>query len=266
VIDTHCHLDASRFDPDRAAVLTRAWEAGVRAILVPGVEPEEWEPLRALCSSDHRLLPAFGIHPQALPGLAEDDDFAHLEQLDAALAKGGAIAVGECGLDGPSVERGAPIERQLRVLRGHFALARKHGLPLLLHCHRVQPALMQLLEEEKLPERGGVLHSYSGGPELAKIYGRYGLYFSFAGPVTWAEARKPVAAAREVALDRLLAETDSPDQAPAPHRGGRSEPAFLPHIVEGLARARGAASEELATATTENARRLFGPALDRALQ
>ena len=266
MIDTHCHLDAARFDDDRAQVLARAWEAGVRAIVVPGVMPEEWEPLRALTAGERRLLPAYGIHPQALPDLSEDDDFLHLEQLDAALAKGGAIAVGECGLDGPSIERGAPIERQLRVLRGHFALARKHGLPLLLHCHRAQPAMVALLEEEKLPERGGVMHSYSGGPELAKFYGKLGLYFSFAGPVTWPEARKPIAAAREIALDRLLLETDSPDQAPAPHRGGRSEPAFVRCIAEGLARVRELDVGALIAATDQNARRLFGAPLERALQ
>jgi len=260
VIDTHCHLDATRFDADRGEVLERAWAAGVSGIVVPGVAPGEWEPLLALTRGDRRLHAGLGIHPQALPSLPEAEDDAALATLDALLGEGTAIAVGECGLDGPSLP-GAPMERQLKVLRAHFALARKHRLPLLLHCFHAHPALGQLLTEEPLPERGAILHSYSGGAELAKGYAKRGLYFGFAGPVTFAEARKPLESVRAVPLDRLLVETDAPDQAPHPHRGERSEPSYLPRMVEALARARGVSVAEMAAQTTENARRLFGEGL-----
>jgi TatD DNase family protein len=260
VIDTHCHLDSPRFDADRDAVLERAWAAGVERIVVPGVAPEEWEPLLAYARGQPRVRVGLGIHPQALPGWSEAEDDAALARLDSLLGRGEALAVGECGLDGPSAP-GAPMERQLRVLRAHFALARKHKLPLLLHCFHAHPALQALLKEEPLPERGAVLHSYSGGAELAKGYGKLGLYFGFAGPVTFAEARKPLESARAVAPDRLLLETDAPDQAPHPHRGQRSEPGYLPRMVEALARALGVSAAELAARTSENARRLFGEGL-----
>ncbi|MGA9521848.1 MAG: TatD family hydrolase, partial [Myxococcaceae bacterium] len=256
LVDTHCHLDASRFRHDLDAVLARAWEAGLCGIVVPGVEPEEWRPLLELASRDARIKPGLGIHPQALPSLPEDTDDASLELLDALLSEGKAIAVGECGLDGPSAA-GAPMERQVRVLRRHFELSRKHGLPLLVHVYRAHPAMVEFLKNEPLPEAGVVLHSYSGGPDLAKFYAGRGCYFSFAGPVSWPEARKPIAALQAVPLDRLMLETDAPDQAPWPHRGERSEPAWLPHIAEAVAKTLDLPVEALAHTTTETARRFF---------
>lgn len=256
MIDTHCHLDASRFDPDRPDVITRAWAAGLEGIVIPAVGPDTWEPLLELPRRDARIQVGLGIHPQLLPELPPAQDAEHLERLDALLARGGAVAVGECGLDGPSTV-GAPLERQVRVLRGHMALARKHGLPVLMHCHRLHPAMIELLKEEPFPEAGVLMHSYSGGVELARFYVQKGCHFSFAGPVTWAEARKPLDALRAIPLERLMAETDSPDQAPAPYRGQRSEPGYLPRIIEGMAQVRGEPVEVLAQRTTANARRFF---------
>jgi TatD DNase family protein len=203
-----------------------------------------------------RLWVGLGVHPQLLPELdpAKDDEL--LEELDGLLAQGGIRAVGECGLDGPSAAK-APMERQLRVFRGHLALARKHRLPILVHCYQAHPAMVEVLKTELLPDAGLVLHSYSGGPELARLYAQRGCYFSFAGPVTYPGARKPLAALREVPRDRLLAETDAPDQAPHPHRGERSEPAYLAHILAAMAQALGLSLEELAHQTTENARSVF---------
>lgn len=257
VVDTHCHLDASRFDADRGEVIARAWEAGLGGIVVPAVGPDAWEALLALPASDPRIQVALGIHPQLLPELPESDDEAHLERLDRLLARGVACAVGECGLDGPSAE-GAPLERQLRVFEGHVALARKHGLPIVVHCLRTHPALVDFLKATPIFEAGCILHSYSGGPDLARFYAAKGCHFSFAGPVTFREARKPLDALRAVPLERLLFETDAPDQAPHPHRGGRSEPGFLPLIVAASAEALGMDAEALAERTTQTARMLFG--------
>ena len=105
---------------------------------------------------------------------------------------------------------------------------------------------------------GGVLHSYSGGAELVDVYRELGMAFSFAGPVSYANARKPVEAARLVPEDLLLAETDAPDQAPEGHRGGRSEPAFVAAVIAALAAARGTTAEEIGALTTANAQRIFG--------
>jgi TatD DNase family protein len=228
----------------------------VEGILVPAIGPNAWAALLALPRSDPRLKVALGIHPQLLPELREEQDGPALERLDALLGSGGAVAVGECGLDGPSA-LGAPMERQLRVLDAHARLARKHHLPLLVHCQRAHSALEEWLARAQLPEAGVVLHSYSGGPGRVAAYVARGCHLSFAGPVTWPEARKPVDALRLTPRERLLVETDAPDQAPAPHRGGRSEPAFLVHVVKATAAALGEPVEATGALVAENARRVF---------
>ncbi len=237
-------------------MLARAWAAGVKGILVPAIGPDAWEGLLGLPRSDPRLEVALGIHPQLLPTLPESQDGPSLERLDALLGSGAAIAVGECGLDGPSVP-GAPMERQLRVLDAHARLARKHQLPLLVHCQRAHPALEEWLARAQLPDAGVVLHSYSGGPGRVGAYVARGCHLSFAGPVSWPEARKPLEALRLTPRERLLVETDAPDQAPAPHRGGRNEPAFLVQVVEATAAALGEPVEATGALVAENARRLF---------
>jgi TatD DNase family protein len=124
-----------------------------------------------------------------------------------------------------------------------------------LRAHDVAP---RILKEERAHEVGGVMHSYSGGEHLVPVYRALGMCFSFAGPVTYPNARKPVAAAKAIPDELLLAETDAPDQAPAAHRGQRSEPAFVVDVIAGLAAARGVSARDIAELTTRNARRLFG--------
>jgi len=256
VIDTHCHLDVDRFEVDRAAVLERAWVAGLAGLLVPAIGPDRWAALLAWPGRDARVQVALGIHPQLLPDLDPADDERHLAALDALLGRGEAIAVGECGLDGPS-EAGAPMARQLAVLRAHLELARRHRLPVLVHCFHAHPHLERLLKDVAPLPDGILLHSYSGSKDLVPGYVRRGCRFSFAGPVTFAEARRPLEALRAIPEELLMAETDAPDQAPAPHRGQRSEPAYLPLILDAMARARGATSEHMRAACTRNARDLF---------
>ena len=237
-------------------MLARAWDAGVEGILVPAIGPDSWDALLDLPPRERRIQVALGIHPQLLPELPEADDAPALERLDALLGRGGAVAVGECGLDGPSTA-GAPMERQLRVLDAHARLARKHRLPLLIHCQKAHPVLEDWLAQTSLPDVEVILHSYSGGPARVEAYVRRGCHLSFAGPVSWPEARKPVEALRLTPRDRLLVETDAPDQAPAPHRGGRNEPAFLVRVVEATAGVLGTPVEEIGALVAENARRLF---------
>jgi TatD DNase family protein len=255
VIDTHCHLDKPEFDADRAAVLDRARRAGVTDVLVPATGPDGWAPLLALAAATPGVHAALGIHPQLLPGLDPRGDDAMLADLEVALARGGAVAVGECGLDGPSVQAGALLARQEAVLAGQLALARRHRLPVSLHAYRALDPLLRLLERDGLPD-GGVLHSFSGSAEQVAPFARLGLHFAFAGPLTWERARKPVLAARAVPPERLLLETDAPDQTPRPHHG-RCEPAYLVEVAAALATALGRTLAEVDALTTANARTLF---------
>jgi len=255
VIDTHCHLDKSAFDLDRDAVLLRAEATGVDDWVVPATGPQGFAKLLELARSRPGLHPGLGIHPQLLPEVDSEEDDRMLADLEAALGRGGAVAVGECGLDGPSASGGAPMDRQVAVLQGQLALARRFRLPVMLHALRAHDALLDVLEREGLPA-GGVLHSFSGSAEQVAPFARLGLHFAFAGPVTYPRARKPLAAARAVPADRLLLETDAPDQTPWPRRG-RNEPSYLPLVAAAIAEARGVPLAVLEAETSANARRLF---------
>jgi len=255
MIDTHCHLDGAAFDADRAEVLARARAAGVTELVVPAVGPDGWAGLAAYAAATPGVHFGLGIHPQLVPELDPAHDDRLLADLEAALGRGGAVAVGECGLDGPSVDAGAPLDRQLALLRGQLALARRFRLPAILHVLRAHDAALAALREEPLPA-GGVLHSWSGSAEQVAPFAALGLHFSFAGPVTYERARKPAAAARAVPADRLLLETDAPDQTPRPLRG-RNEPAHLPLVAAAVASAVGTTVAELEARTTRNARVLF---------
>lgn len=265
MIDTHCHLDVPAFAEDVDAVIARATAAGVVGMLVPAIRPATWDACAALVdryrAAGVRL--AIGVHPQIVPELVAGELGAGNGDIDAlaawiareAVARG-AIAIGECGLDGGT----ADLPLQEALLRAHVRAARSTGLPLVIHVLRAHDLAPRILREE-LPERAsgcaGVLHSYSGGPDLVDVYRELALAFSFAGPVSYTNARKPVEAARRIPADLLLAETDAPDQAPEGHRGGRSEPGLVAAVIAGLARARGVSAADIEALTTANARRIF---------
>ena len=233
-------------------MLARATAAGVIGMLVPGIRPRTWQPLVEL-AQQHAAVGvryALGIHPQIVPELAPDELAGDLTARLVEAARE-AIAIGECGLDGGTADH----ERQQEIFRAHVRAARITGKPLVIHVLRAHDAAPRILREEGPVT--GVLHSYSGGPDLVPVYANLGLCFSFAGPVSYANARRPVEAARAIPAELLLAETDAPDQAPEGHRGQRSEPALLPAVLAGLAAAREVSRGEIAELTTMNARRLF---------
>lgn len=251
MIDTHCHLDLAAFDADRDAAIARATAAGLAGMLIPAVRPSTWDAVRALTARHHDagVRWAIGVHPQVVPEL-EDHELANLEQRLAELS-GDAIAIGECGLDGGTARK----DLQEALFRMHLRVARALGKPVIVHVLHAHDLAPKILREEKCA--GGVLHSYSGGADLVGVYRDLGMTFSFAGPISYPNARRPVEAARVIPAELLLVETDAPDQAPEGHRGGRSEPAFLPAVIAGLAAARGETPAAIAALTSANARRLF---------
>jgi len=257
VIDSHCHLDVAVFDQDRSEALVRAWSQGVEGVLIPALGPASWDGLLVWPKTDARIQVALGIHPWLLHQWPASEDGLYLEKLDALLGQGVACAIGDCGLDRSSA-RLASLDRQIKVLDGHLRLARKHRLPLVLHCRRAHAPLELWLRRVRLPEAGAVLHDYTGGAARVAGYSARGCWFGFAGSVTWPEARRRVEALRVVRHDRLLVETCAPKHTPVPHRGKRSEPSFLVPIVDAMARYRSEAPGELARRLSDNARRFFG--------
>ena len=256
MFDSHCHLDAEEYDADRSQVLARARASGVTGIMVPGYLPDEWPGLKALCALDPMLCCGVGLHPWYVHELAEPE--RALAALPEVVCEVGALAIGECGLDVPMAKRGgAPVEQQERVLAQQLVVARELGLPPILHCLGAHERLLGLLKKLGPLPAGGVMHSYSGSRELVPQYLALGLSFSFAGILTRDNARRPREAMQAVPLERLLVESDGPDQAAEDVAPGRSEPAHVALVVAAMARHRQESVELLARVTGDNARQLF---------
>lgn len=248
LIDTHCHLDDPLLAPRLDGIVAAAGKSGVRGFIVPGVAPSNWQRIMALQARDG-IFAAPGVHP------------LHADQWNQKLAAGleklapEAVAIGEIGLD---YSPGMPArDLQQRAFREQLQLARQEGLPVIVHCRRAFADTLGIIAEERSGELGGVMHAFSGSMETARQFISLGFRIGIAGPVTWSNAVKPVAIAREIGLEHLLLETDSPDLSPEPHRGMVNEPAFLAGIAGKLAEIKGIALAEVAAVTSANTTSLF---------
>lgn len=258
VFDSHCHLHDARV-VDAAAQIERARAAGVRGFLLAGVEPEGWLAEEALARAHAGIALSYGVHPQLVAERTDGECDAMVAALEAALDDRGRFApsaIGEIGLDAAGARR-ASLERQERIFRAQLATARARDLPIVLHILRTHGEALRVLRGDGIPRAGGVVHSYSGSPELVRDYLALGLHLSFAGPVTWTNARRAAESVRATPRERLLVETDAPDQTPEAHRPGANEPAFLVDVVAAVALLRGEPFDAVAAATERNARALF---------
>jgi len=256
-IDSHCHVSADEFDPDRAAVLARARAAGVEAFVAigAGYGVEANAGAVALAAAERDVVATVGVHPHDARLL----DDAGRARLRAWLAAPGVVAVGECGLDYWYDQ--SPRDAQRAVFAEQVALARELDLPVSIHVRDRGPGAYEELLEIWRAESGGslegVLHCYTHDAPFAKRALDAGLLVSFSGIVTFKSADELRAVAAALPLDRLLVETDAPLLAPQGHRGKRNEPAHVALVGACLARVRQLPLEAVAAATTTNARRLF---------
>ncbi|HIE1462389.1 TPA: TatD family hydrolase, partial [Stenotrophomonas maltophilia] len=249
LVDSHCHLDASEFDRDRAAVVERAQAAGVHQQVVPAVTAASWPKLREVCQQTPGLYPAYGLHPMFL---AEHQP-GHLPLLREWIERERPCAIGECGLD--FFVEGLDAEAQQAYFIGQLELAREFELPVIVHARRAVDAVIAAIR--RVGGLRGVVHSFSGSPEQAAQLHRQGFLLGLGGPLTYERAQRLQRLVREMPLEQLLLETDAPDQPDAGIRGQRNEPARLAIIARHVAALRGMELDAVAQATTENARRLF---------
>ncbi|MCA9602981.1 MAG: TatD family hydrolase, partial [Myxococcales bacterium] len=240
----------------RAQAMARARAAGVEHVVVPGVSPEEWRELELMRSLDGVDV-AVGIHPEWLGKLTDAEVSDGLARLATEAKRLGAVAIGEFGMDGPAEKAGVPYDRQRAVLDAHLEVARALELPVILHVFRCQGVALDALKRHGPLRAGGVVHSYSGSAELVPQYVGLNLHLSFAGAVTRPNAERPIKALRAVPPERLLVETDSPDQLPDGVDAERTEPAHVRVVAEAVARHLGETADVVAARTTTNAVRLF---------
>lgn len=250
LIDSHSHLDASEFDPDRAQVLARARAAGVTRQIVPAVGAAGWGKLRDLCATEPRLYPAYGLHPMFLAEHRPE----HLPLLREWIERERPLAVGECGLD--FFVEGLDAEQQSLYFDGQLRLARDFELPVIVHARRAVDAVIAAIR--RFGPLRGVVHSFPGSADQAKRLYELGFLVGLGGPVTYERANRLRTLAATLPIDCLLLETDAPDQPDSGHRGQRNEPARLTTVRDTIAALRGVEPDVVARATTENAERLFG--------
>jgi TatD DNase family protein len=246
LIDTHLHLDAAEFDPDRAEVLARARTAGIAGFVVPAVDRAGFARVLALAETTPDVFPALGIHPLCVDCADEID----LDVLDALLAQGCAVAVGEIGLD--HYVPGFDAVRQETFFAAQLGLARSHGLPVILHVRRAQDAVLAALRQTRVT--GGIAHAFNGSLQQAEAFIELGFKLGFGGAMTFDGSRRIRRLAAELPLDAIVLETDAPDMPPAWAHGGRNVPENLLRIAGILAKLRGLSLEEIVLATSGNVR------------
>ncbi len=254
LVDTHCHLDFDRFDPDREAVIARAAAAGVTRIVVPALDLDNCPTVLALTERYSGVYAAVGVHPNS----SASWQASWLTPLRRFARHPRVVAIGEIGLD-YYWDRAAP-EIQRQALAAQLALAAELALPVILHNRDASDDLLQLLASAPTARRPGpgVLHSFSADWTTAAKALELGYFLGFTGPITFKKATDLQAVARRAPLERILVETDAPFLTPEPHRGRRNEPAYVRHVAAALAALHELPLATMAQLTTDNAERLFG--------
>ena len=250
LIDSHCHLDLSAFDADRAAVIERSHANGVQGFVVPGVVATGWAPLWQLSRQVPDLYPALGLHPLYLDEHGPDDVAA----LESMLAQHRPVAVGEIGLD--HHVKGLDHDRQQALFEAQLAVARVADLPVILHVLKAHDRVLATLKQQRV--RGGIVHAFNGSLQQAQQYMELGFCFGFGGMLTFKRSTRLRALAHELPLESIVLETDAPDMTVVQHRGERNSPEYLPFCLAALAEVRAMDAEEVARITTHNVQTVLG--------
>ncbi|HXK29387.1 MAG TPA: TatD family hydrolase [Candidatus Binatia bacterium] len=255
LIDSHAHIQGKEYAGEVEAVIARAREAGVGKIIAVGGAGDMSSNTEAvaLAKTFPDIYATVGMHPHDAKDVGADE----LKKLkDLAAAEPKVVAVGETGLD--YYYNHSPREVQRRVFGQFIHLARETGLPIVVHERDAAQDVADLLRTEGAGKLRGVIHCFTGNYEAARAYLDLGFYISFTGIITFKNADALRDVVRNVPLERMLVETDSPYLTPVPHRGKRNEPAYVRYVAETVARIKGLSLEEVARVTTQNVRELFG--------
>jgi len=255
LVDTHAHIYVDAFDDDRDAVIQRAFDAGVERIVMPAIGVASIQKAVDLADRYPGLFAMAALHPSEV----QEADEADLEAVEEWCADPRVVAVGESGLD--YYWDRSYDEKQQQFFRWHTRLAIRSDLPLIIHNRKATDDVLQILEEEKAasehPERlRGILHCFVDPPEVAKRARDLGFLVGFGGILTFKNSGID-AYAREIPLDQIVVETDSPYLAPEPHRGKRNEPSYTRHVAEYLAEVKGISTDEVERVTTQTALQLY---------
>ena len=256
LVDSHCHLDMlklEKYQGDLSGVLNTANGLGVKNMLCVAVNLEDWPNMMNIVEQHDQVVASVGVHPCYTE--VEEPDADRLVEL-AKHDK--VVAIGETGLDYFRME--GDLEWQRDRFRRHIAAGKQTHLPLIIHTRHAKADTIKVLDEESARDTGGVMHCFAEDWETAKAAMDMDFYISFSGIVTFKSAVDLHEVAKQVPLDRMLVEADSPYLAPVPLRGRQNEPGYTRYVAEFIANLRGESLETIAQSTTSNFKRLFSKA------
>lgn len=252
ITDTHTHLYSNEFDEDRNEMIQRAIDAGVSRFFIPAIDSGHTQSMYDLENSyPENIYLMMGLHPTHV----KDNYLEELQHVEEELAKRKFVAVGEIGIDLYWDKTHLP--QQQDAFRKQIQLAKKHQLPIVIHCREAFDEIFEILEEEKSADLFGIFHCFSGTHEQALKAISYNMKLGIGGVVTFKNG-KIDQFLNQIDLAHIVLETDSPYLAPVPFRGKRNESSYLVNVVEKLAMIYNRSREEIASITTENSKAVFG--------
>ncbi|MDO4616393.1 MAG: TatD family hydrolase [Lachnospiraceae bacterium] len=252
IFETHAHYNDDAFDADREELLASLPESGINTVVNVCAEKNSLSATKELTENYSFVYGAYGIHPDNVGELNEE----LLEQIRQLCRSEKAVAVGEIGLD--YYWDTESHETQAYWFRRQLELAREEKLPVIIHSREAAADTLQIAEESRLGEIGGILHCFSYSKEMAEKYLDMGMYLGIGGVVTFNNAKKLKAVVEAAPLEQLVLETDCPYLAPVPYRGKRNSSLYLPYVVQAIAEIKGVEEEEVIRITRGNALRCFG--------
>lgn len=252
IIDTHCHLDDTRYDDDINSVIKNASDNKVDKIIIPGADIKDLPKAAKIANSNSNIYFAAGVHPYEIDGY--DESVIRKFAKDPK-----CVAIGECGLDYfrlPDDNVDEYKSKQKDIFISQIKLAIELNLPLIIHIRDANEDSLKILKEYEDKLVGGVLHCFNASPILLELSSKF--YYGIGGVLTFKNAKKLVEILPKIPLNRLLIETDAPYLTPEPHRGKRNEPAFTTFVADKMSDILGMSRDEIEGLTTQNAIRLFG--------
>lgn len=252
IIDTHCHLDDTRYDDDINSVIKNALDNKVDKIIIPGADINDLPKAAKIANSNSNIYFAAGVHPYEIDGY--DESVIRKFAKDPK-----CVAIGECGLDYfrlPDENVDEYKSKQKDIFISQIKLAIELNLPLIIHIRDANEDSLKILKEYEYKLVGGVLHCFNASPILLELSSKF--YYGIGGVLTFKNAKKLVEILPKIPLNRLLIETDAPYLTPEPHRGKRNEPAFTTFVADKMSDILGMSRDKIEDLTTQNASRLFG--------
>lgn len=253
IFETHAHYDDERFDEDRDGLLAKLPQAGISRVINIGSSIEATRQTVEIARRYDYVYAAVGVHPSDIGDL-DEEAFAWLQE-QTLWEK--TVAVGEIGLDYYWDKDPAVQEKQRYWFGRQLDLAKRAGLPVVIHSREAAADTMQVMKMHNAEDILGVVHCYSYSKELALDFIQMGYYIGVGGVLTFKNSRKLAETVKAIPMERILLETDSPYLAPEPHRGKRNTSLNIPYVVAKIAEIRGITEEEVERITEENAYRLF---------